>query len=43
MSNGVTLRWPVENQESRSQADGYARDTKGVVRVTDLIKVGEMQ
>jgi osmotically-inducible protein OsmY len=38
----VTLQGRVKKEESRRKAEEYARDTPGVKRVINLIKVGDL-
>jgi len=38
----VTLQGRVKKEESRRKAEDYARDTSGVKRVINLIKVGDI-
>jgi len=38
----VTLQGRVKKEESRRKAEDYARDTEGVKRVINLIKVGDI-
>jgi len=37
----VTLEGHVEQEAARERADRYARETDGVIRVINLVKVGE--
>jgi hyperosmotically inducible protein len=39
----VTLKGRVNKQEARELAERYARETDGVQRVIDLVKVGDLR
>jgi osmotically-inducible protein OsmY len=39
----VTLKGRVNKQDAREKAERYARETDGVQRVIDLVKVGDLR